>query len=192
MKKFKYILPLLAILFIACDSNDDGFYNTIYIDTANLVQIEQLADYEVNDIIYVNALIPNLLSEPGEISLLNLRKTTGNADTFEFTYFLERQQNEEWLPVDVTTSYQSDAGQFNTGSFVQALPQYMAQEEAYIYRGGIKLLQTGNYRLSFGYNSTAVDKVELASNSRNNNITVKISSSTNQVDSNGYYNFTVN
>ena len=61
-----------------------------------------------------------------------------------------------------------------------------------MFRGGIELQQSGNYRISFGYNSTATDQVELFSNSSDNNIIVKISSETNQVDDDGYYNFTVN
>ncbi|HEY0045097.1 MAG TPA: hypothetical protein VGB44_00125 [Flavobacterium sp.] len=192
MKKLRYILPLFALMFIACDSNDDGFYNTVYVDTANLVNIETQAEYQVDDVLFVEAYIPNLLDEPGHLTPLDLRKTTGNVETFEFTYNIERNVNGEWLPVDLTNSFTIIDGLANFGSFVQAFPRYDVTEDAFIFRGGIELQQAGDYRISFGYNSRVTDQVELFSNSSNNNIIVKISSETNQLNDDGYYNFTVN
>lgn len=192
MKKLKYILPLLILFLAGCESDDDGFYNTVYVDAANLVEIEIAPSYELNDVIFINAEIPNLLFETNQLAPLDIRRTTGNAETFDFSYVIERNQNGEWVPVDLTSLHVADEGLFETGSFIRAFAKYSHVENSYLYRGGIKLTQAGNYRLSFGYNSTSTDKVELFSNSQGNNITVKISSATSQLNNEGFYMFTVN
>ena len=193
MKIFKYILPIASIFFFgACDTNDDGFYNRVYVDVENLVTIETQPSYSVDDILWVDAYIPRLLQEDGQTELVDIRQTTGNATAFQFSFVLERSNGGNWEPVDVTGDFVEDEGDGLAGSFVEAEAQFNNDLDAYIFRGGIQLSQAGEYRLSYGYNSSSVDVVELISNSTNNNIFVNIYSQTNQVNDEGYYVFTVN
>jgi hypothetical protein len=189
----KYILPIIAFMFFACDSNDDGFYNTKYIDTVeSVVEIEVQPSYSVNDRIYVNVFIPNLLAEPGFSNPVDIRTTTGDATRFLFNYVLEMNNGGVWEFVDLTDLVTANPGSAISGSFVEASVIYDETAAAYLYRGGIQLQQAGEYRLSFGYNSTSADKVELISDSQNNNIILNLYSTTNNLDSAGYYNFVVN
>lgn len=191
MKNLRYIIPAIALLiFTACDSNDDGFYNTKYLKATNLVTIETTPSYAVNDLLYVNANIPNLLSEPGQSTPLNVLKTT-NAQSFTFSYVIEKMNGSQWELVNVSDNFVLNDGGINLGSFLQAFLEYDGGQEAYTFRGGIRLAQSGQYRLSFGYNSSNPNEVELASQSSNNNIKLNISSTTNSLDGSGYYNFTV-
>ncbi|HEX9979169.1 MAG TPA: hypothetical protein VGB50_01230 [Flavobacterium sp.] len=193
MKNLRYFLPAFAALFLAasCDSNDDGFYNTKYINAQNLATIETLPEYSVGDVLYVEAFIPNLLPEPEQSNPLNIRKTTGNADVFEFSYVLERNTGgDNWEFVDLTDLFIEDQGDGDAGSFIQAYPEYNSLMDAYIFRGGIQFAQTGNYRLSFGYNSNSTDRVEFISHSPGNNVTLNISSTSADIES-GFYTFTV-
>lgn len=186
-------LLLLIVLFTGCNSNDDGFYNETYVNAGTLVNIETLPQYQVNDVLFVNAEIPRLLQELNQPNLLDVRQSTGNADSFNFSFMLEKESPEGvFTYVDLTNNYVADYGDAVPGSFIQAIVDYNPAAEAYLFRGGIRLLEAGNYRLSFGYNSTSPNKVELRSVSTGNNLRMNISSVTNNLDGQGNYNFTVN
>ncbi len=193
MKKLLFLLPVILLFATACDSNDDGFYNTKYINATGLATIEAQPSYTVGDALFVSATIPNLLPEPGQTNPLNIRETTGDAPTFNFSFLLEKNTSEStWEPVDLTGNFIEDLGDANAGSFVEGFAQYNSVADAYLFRGGIELLQPGTYRLSFGFNSSSQDKVEFLSDSRDNHVTLNIASSIIGLEPNGFYTFTVN
>jgi hypothetical protein len=193
--KFKYILPLFVI-FLACDSDDDGFYNNVYVQAEGLVDLELQDVYQVGETFFVNAQIPRLIPEPGFDELLDVRATTGNAPTFEFTFYLERKNaNGEWEVVDVTNDFVQDDGDPGiglAGSFVQSILEYDDSDEEYQFRGGLELKQAGDYRLNFSNTSKYSNKVAINSNSVNNNIVLKIYSTSSDLDNSGFHLFTVN
>lgn len=193
LQHFLFFALCPAFFLASCDTNDDGFYNEAYVEASNLVAIEMQPSYNVNDVVYINASIPNFLTETGQSTLLDIRKTTGNADSFNFSYILEKKSaSNTWEYIDIGTNYVSNLGNANIGSFVQAISQYQAASSSYDYRGGIRLVETGEYRLSFGYNSGSVNLVELRSNSIGNNLFLNINSAINSLNSEGFYTFMVN
>ncbi|RZJ31661.1 MAG: hypothetical protein EOO48_01390 [Flavobacterium sp.] len=194
MKKLRYILPIIALLLFACDSDDDGFYNTKYVQAAELVNVEGQNVYQVGETVYVNAFIPRLLPEPGQTTLLDVRETTGNASSFSFSYALERKNAAgEWEAVeDISSLYvPGGAGSAEALYYVQGNLLYDATADEYQYRGGITLPQTGEYRFNFSNETSNYSKVGLVSNSPDNNVILHIFSSSSSLDSSGMYNFTV-
>jgi hypothetical protein len=198
MKKIVFLATFLManLFFTSCDTNDNTFYNDVFVTSPNLVRIEaSLAGYNVNDTIYVNCYIDRLLNVPGQTNLLDVRQSTGYANNFNFTYLLERQINtDEWEVVDVNPSaIDVTAGRIIGGNFYYASAAFSPSSDGYEFRAGIPLLVAGNYRISFGYNSTSTQIIELRSESINNNIFVNIISNegNNLLNSAGYYTFTV-
>ena len=192
MKKIHYIL-LIAVAFLVsnCDTNDDGFYNNVFVDVPNLVSIESHSStYTVGEKLYIDADFSRYLSDG---ALLDIYKTTG-ATQFAFSYVIEKQiSTTEWEVVTVNDS-QLDIvkGDAQNGSYVYGICEYNATDESYEYRVGFPLLTAGNYRMSFGYNSDSPDTVELRSLSPTTRLILNINSLITGLDSNGYYNFTVN
>lgn len=196
MKKFKIIIVLFTItsFLSSCNTTDDGYYNSVYLTIPNLVSIETQNSYSVNDYLYINSIINRLQTEAGQTSLLDLRKSTNNAPSFTFTYLLEKKINAtDWEIVTLTTSNTNiPKGHIFYGGFYSAYADYNLTSEKYELRSGIKLETAGEYRLSFGYNSSSTNAVDLSSDSSENNIFVNINSLCNNLDSQGYYSFTVN
>lgn len=196
MKVYKItsLIVLFFTTFISCDTNDDDYYNSEFVSIPNLVQIETQSTYNVGDYLYVNSFINRLQTELNQTTLLDLRKSTGNADVFKFSYLLEKKINAtDWALVDASPSnHNVTLGQFETGSFYDASAVFNSLTDKYEFRTGIKLQSAGQYRLSFGYNSSSTTQVELQSNSLNGNIVMNIFSDVSHLDSSGFYNFTVN
>jgi hypothetical protein len=195
MKTIKYFLLLTLGLFItsSCDTNDDGFYNTVYLHSQNLVAIETQPSYTVGDKLYVNADFSRYQDETGQTQKLDVYKTTGNAGEFNFSYVLERKIDAvNWELVEIQTN-QLDIikGNAISGSYVYGSCLYNSVDESYEYKVGLPLLQTGEYRLSFGYNSNS-NEAELQSNSTGLNLFMTIFTTVNNLNSEGYYTFTVN
>ncbi len=189
----KKLVLIFCIIALGCDSNDDGFYNTKYVNAANLVVLETQPAYQVNDVLFVSAEIPNLLEESGQPNLLDVRKSTGNAPKFDFSYLIERETSPEvWEVVDVTNDFVADLGSHEVGAYVQGILDFDASTQSYRYRGGVRLSEAGQYRLSYSLNSSAFDRVALRSRSAGNNVTLNIFSTTNALNAEGYYLFTVN
>jgi hypothetical protein len=192
MKKIHYIL-LIAVAFLVsnCDTNDDGFYNNVFVDIPNLVSIEaHSSTYTVGEKLYIDADFSRYLSDG---ALLDIYKTTG-ATQFAFSYVIEKQiSTTEWEVVTVNDS-QLDIvkGDAQNGSYVYGICEYNATDESYEYRVGFPLLTAGTYRMSFGYNSDSPDTVELRSLSPATRLILNINSLITGLDANGYYNFTVN
>ena len=193
-KKLFFILFLGSIFsFTSCDTDDEGFFNSEFLTIPNLVNIGSQNQFNVNEYIYVTATINNLQPIPNSTSLLDIRKSTGNATNFDFTYVIEKLDGTDWIPV--TLSNQDvliNSGAIFAGDFVTAIAEYNTNESAYKYNVGIQLKSSGQYRLSFGYNSLDAVNAELRSNSIPNNLFLNISSPVSNLDSSGFFKFTVN
>ena len=193
-KKLFFILFLGSIFsFTSCDTDDEGFFNSEFLTIPNLVNIPSQNQFNVNEYIYVTATINNLQPIPNSTSLLDIRKSTGNATNFDFTYVIEKLDGTDWIPV--TLSNQDvliNSGAIFAGDFVTAIAEYNTNESAYKYNVGIQLKSSGQYRLSFGYNSLDAVNAELRSNSVANNLFLNISSPVSNLDSSGFFKFTVN
>lgn len=194
MKRIKNIvLALFCVTLVSSCNDDDGFYNAEFVSIPNLVDIETEASYAVNDYLYLNAYIDRLQDEPNQTSPLDLRKSTGNAPSFNFTYSLEKKVGNDWELVELTTNNTIiDDGTLFSGGFYAAYANFDTTLDRYQFRAGIKLETAGEYRLSFGYNSSNSEAVELRSDSEGNNIFLNITSTQNDLNGNGYYSFVVN
>jgi hypothetical protein len=192
--KLKYIIPFLALFLLACDSDDDGFYNTVYIQATDLMTIQNpSATYNVGDVIGIEAAIPRLFDEPGQTEPLDILQTT-NADNFQFAFLLERlNANNEWEVLDMTDNYvEGTDGSAIVDYYVQGFVEYDAVADSYLYNGGIALNQAGTYRLNFTNNTDFFNKVYFVSDSENNNVVLNIFSAASDLDANGLFQFTVN
>ncbi len=179
---------------LACDSDDDGFYNTKYVQADGLVNIlNPAATYPAGSPIMIEAHVPHLLPESGQAEPLDVVETTGNAPTFEFSYFLEKKNADgQWEMVDLTGQHVDDGpGHATVGYFIQAYLEFEDSNQ-YEYFGSIVPSQTGEYRLNFSNNTVNYNKVFIRSDSQNNNIDLKIFSTSDDLDGNGYFAFTVN
>lgn len=194
MKKLRYLIPAISLFLFACDSDDDGFYNTKYVQATDLVQVEAQDVYLVGETVFVNAAIPKLLPEPGESTLLDVRETTGNAPSFSFSYALEKKNADgQWDLVDNVSAIYVDggAGSAEVVYFVQGNLNYDETDQEYQYRGGFTMEQAGEYRLDFSNATDNYNKVGLVSNSVNNNIVLNIFSTSASLDESGMHYFEV-
>jgi len=196
MKKLSYLaLLFVAVLFSSCDTNDDTFYKTIYVEGDNqIVTFPSTTTYNVGDYFYVNADLARYIAEPGESNLLDLYKTTGNAQTFVFSYVIERKINAtDWEVVTVNDNQLDiNAGAAQNGAYVYAICQYNSVDEHYRYNVGFPLLTAGNYRVTFGYNSSSTNSVELVSQNSEKNLIVNLNAAVANLDAAGYFYFNVN
>ncbi len=192
MKKLHYIL-LLAVSFLMtnCNTDDDGFYNNVFVDVPGLVTMDAHSNtYTVGEKLYVNTNFSRYL--PDGSTTLDAYHTTG-ADQFAFSYVIEKQVNATtWEVVSVNDS-QLDIikGTAQNGSYVYGICKYNATNEKYEYRVGFPLLSAGTYRLSWGYNSDSLNSVELRSLSPATRLILNINSVVTGLDSSGFYHFTV-
>jgi hypothetical protein len=195
MKKIQYLaLLLLALLLSNCDTNDDGFYLNKFMDASGLVTIvPHSSTYALNEKLFVKVNIPRLLPEAGQSTLLDVVTTTG-AQQFTFSYVIEKQNGTNWEVVYVEdSSLDVIKGAAINGAFVYGGCNYNSTNESYEYEVGFPFLTTGtgNYRLSFGYNSDATGSVELRSQSSVAHVILNLNSAITGLDGNGYYFFTV-
>ena len=194
MKLLKYTCILvIALLFSNCDTNDDGFYNDIYLNASNLVQIQTEPSFTVGDKIYVTADFSRYQTETGQTELLDIYKTTGNATEFTFSYIIEKEVSTDVWEVVTVNDSQLDIieGDAQNGSYVLGHSIYDSTSESYKYNVGFPLLTAGNYRMSFGYNSTSPTSVELRSKPAPGKLVVNINSLVPTINGSGYYLFTV-
>lgn len=193
MTKFRYIFLLIISLSLTnCDTDDDGFYNTVYIDLDNIVTIEPHATtYAVGEYLRIIADFSRYQDENGQ--QLDLYTTTGGASEFNFSYVIEKQTADVWNVVTVLDSQLDiDEGDAQNGSYVYAHCIYNSTSQSFKYNVGFPLLTSGTYRLRFGYNSDTSNNVILRSNSAPGKLILDIDSSIVGLNSGGYYNFTVN
>jgi hypothetical protein len=196
MKKLSYIaLLLVAGLFTNCDTNDDTFYKTIYVEGGNnIVTFQPQTTYNVGVYLYVKADLARYIPEPGETSLLDIYKTTGNAPIFVFSYVIERKINAtDWEVVTVNDNQLDiNVGEAQNGAYVYAICEYDSISEYYRYDVGFPLLTAGEYRMTFGYNSSSTNSVELVSQNSPKNLIVNLNAAVSNLDSGGYFYFNVN
>ena len=192
MKKIQYIVLLtVAFLFSNCDTNDDGFYNNVFVDVPNLVAIDaHSSTYAVGEKLYISADFSRYLNDG---ALLDIYQSTG-ATQFAFSYVIEKQVTASTWEVVTVNDNQLDIvkGIAQNGSYVYGICKYNTTDETYEYRVGFPLLSTGTYRLSFGYNSGSTTSVELRSLSPATRLILNINSLVTGLDAGGYYRFTVN
>lgn len=174
-----------------CDTDDDGFYNNVFADVPNLVAMDAHTNtYTVGEKLFINADFSRYLNDG---ALLDIFQTTG-ATQFVFSYVIEKKiSTTEWEVVSVNDN-QLDIvkGNAQNGSYVYGICEYNPVDETYEYRVGFPLLSTGTYRLSYGYNSDSLNSVEIRSLSPKKRLILNINSLVSGLDSEGYYNFTVN
>lgn len=196
MKKITYLALLFSTLFfISCDTNDDGFYNNKTIDVnPGLVTFTNTTNYNVGDYLFVDADFSRYQTEVGQTGLLDIYRTTGNAEIFAFSYVIEKQISAtEWETIFVDDSQlQINKGDAQNGAYVYGLCEYNSADETYEYNVGFPLLSTGNYRLSFGYNSDSTKNVELRSINNPKDIKLNLNSAVANLDNSGYFYFNVN
>lgn len=211
MKTVKYIFFVaMATLLMAadCSNKDSEFYNDVFVTFnpddkwTNLVTIERSASPEVQ--VSITAVIPRFLRVSNISNKLDIFKTTGGATRMTFSFELEKENTDgtwdfiEFLPTNLSTI----SGESQVGSFVLAQCVYNGTD-SYDYEANIKGLSAGNYRLSFGYNSTATNIIEFRSESTNNNLFLNLNSIQNPSnpvldprslvsDGSGNYRFTIN
>lgn len=195
MKTVQYTF-LIAISFLLtnCDTNDNGFYNNVFAEIPNLVSVETEPNYSVGDNLYITADFSRYLNETGQTEPLDIYKTTGNAPEFVFSYVIEKQISASVWEVVFVDDSQLDIikGDAQNGAYVYGHCIYNTTDETYEYNVGFPLLVAGQYRLSFGYNSSSVNQVELRSQSPATKLILNINSIVSNVNANGYYNFAVN
>jgi hypothetical protein len=190
------IVPLKQIIFIglfffilSCNNADDEFYNSVFIEVPNLIQVETQSNYAVDDILWINTNeFASVLSEVGQTEPLNIFLTTG-ADTFKFAYFIERQNGSEWEIYNVNGNLVNDLGGAVILNGITGFP-LLNSTIFYEYRNGIRLNQTGNYRLTF-YSSFRSQGVDLISENAPERTYMIITTTVNGITGNTY-NFSVN
>lgn len=191
MKTIKYTIFLaLVCLSISCSKEDEEFYNAVYTTIPNLVSIEVQPNYEVNDVLWLNTnAFSRYLAEPNQATPLDVYQTT-NSQKFSFLYRLEKQVDGEWENVAVGANFVVEDGSMSIGNYVTANAIYDSNAEAYEFRGGLRLTESGQYRIGFfsGYNGNNFD---IISDSSNNSTFLTIATTANNV-ANGFYTFTVN
>ncbi len=194
MKKIKYFIQFTLLLFVLtnCNTNDDGFYNTVYLHGAkNLVSIKTEDQYNVGDYLYVSADFSRYQNEIDQTELLDIYRTTGGADSFDLSYVVERKIGTEWKAVEVPTDkLDIKKGNAVSGSYVYGYCKYNTINKTYEYNVGFPLLESGQYRLNFVYSNDSKE-VELISNSKELNLKMTIFTTINNNLNSTYY-FTVN
>lgn len=191
MKTIKYTFFLFVItLVISCSKEDEEFFNAVYTNIPGLVSVEVQANYEVNDILWLNTnTFSRYLPEPDQSALLDVYRTT-NSEKFSFLYRLERQVAGEWENVAVGPNFVVEKGEISIGNYVTAFAIFNPSTDAYEFRGGLRLTQAGQYRIGFfsGYNGTNFD---IISDSGNRSTFLTIATTANN-STDGFYSFTVN
>ena len=182
MKTIKlFLIAITATLSIVSCKSDDEFYNAVYISVPNLISIDTPASYSVGDDVSFHTDFSRYLPEAGQTDPLDIYRTS-QAESFGFAYRLEK----ETAP-DVWTSVLLNEDEYSVEEAV-----YQAGAMTYISDQSIPLTSAGEYRLSFGESYTGSQSTDLISRNPDDKTAVFITTTANNVDSQGYYYFTVN
>ena len=177
-----FLLAIFGIIFLSSTTceNDYNDINVKNLYIPNLIEIETQPSYNVNDILYINSYFSRYLPEDGYSTLLDIYKTTGS-DRYCFRFSLEKKSAyNTWSNLDVNTSLIIDKGEFQYG----AICVLNNVTNKYEFRAGIPLLEAGQYRISI--------ESYLNQYSYSNKVNVYIKTTVNDLDNEGFYNFTVN
>lgn len=188
-----YILIILSILALSCDTDDDGFYNETYVDAQNnLVTIQHVTAAMASDTVKISVVIPNFLMERNFANPLDIRRSTGNAERFNMTIIVEKKATSgDWHYVDLTNQFITDEGSAVGGAFAIASIPYDATQQEYRFRGKMVLSEAGEYRVGFGVTSSATKNIILRSESPNQNLQMNIKTSADLLNASGYFNVVV-
>lgn len=184
-----YLLISVFWVLIGCNNADDEFYNSVFIEVPNLIEVETQSSYAVDDVLWINTnSFSKLLTEPGQSQPLDVFLSTG-ADTFKFAYYLERQNGSNWELVDPTGNLVNNLG---TAVILNGITGFSTLNDSNIYefRNGIKLTQTGNYRLTF-FSSFRGQGVDIISENAPNKTYMIITTTVLGINGNTY-SFSVN
>ena len=192
MKTLQYffLVALGTVLMAAdCSNKDSEFYNDVFVSVPDLVKVVQPSSQSID----IDATFSRFLIVDGQAHPLDIYKSTGGAAQYNFTYELEKVNNGTWSIVEITdTMLTIEKGLAVSGSFVYGSSVYNSANQKYEYLVGFHSLPPGNYRLSFGYNSTSTTDVELRSESLGSNLYLNLNSPYSALDAGGYYTFTIN
>ncbi len=110
---FKSIFGILSIaLFFNCSEPDDIYMGIKDIKASNLIQIETLSSYKLNDLIYSNASFSRYLPEEGFEDLLDIYKTTQSKE-YSFNFILEKKSAyDTWTTIDIGNKIVVNNGKF--------------------------------------------------------------------------------
>lgn len=177
-----YILGLISALALVSCNDDDEFYNAVYVESPGLVSIEIPAEgYAVNDNFNFSIDFSRYITEPGQTTPLDLYKTT-EAPSFGFNYYLQKKTgNNTW-----TTVFANDE-EYRVGEII-----YFTGSQTYEFDESYPLTSAGDYRFRLGTNAYDLKKTDLISRNPNNKTLVIITTSANNIDSEGFHYFTVN
>ncbi|MBS1534580.1 MAG: hypothetical protein JST78_05830 [Bacteroidetes bacterium] len=195
MKTLQYFffMALGTVLMAAdCSNKDSEFYNDVFVSSPELVSVYTDDTLPTNPVIIVEADIDRLLTIPGKTNPLDIFKTTGGATKLQFSYEIEKLSGTEWIPISIQESQLLiERGQAYGGDFVFGKCVYNSTTDLYEFKVRLSGLTSGNYRLSFGYNSLSTTDVEFRSESIGNNLFLNLNSRYSGLDAGGYYPFTI-
>jgi hypothetical protein len=187
----KYSLIIVAFfVMISCNNADDEFYNSVFIEVPNLIQVETQSAYAVDDILWINTnQFSRFLNEAGQSpQALDVFLSTG-AENFKFAYYLERQNGSEWEMYNLNGNLIFDLGGAVNLNGITGFP-LLNSTDFYEYRNGIRLTQSGNYRLTF-YGSFRGQGVDLISENAADRTYMIITTTVQGINGNTY-SFSVN
>lgn len=181
-----YIFSILSIaLFLNCSEPDEIEMGSKNITVSNLIQIETLPRYKLNDFIFINSSFSRYLPEKGYQDLLDIYKTT-KSDEYTFEFTLEKKSAyDTWTAINIGTKIVANKGKSYTSYANIGVCVFNPESNLYEFRAGIPLLETGEFRLRMTSNLYPVY-------SNSSYIAVYINTTINQVDNQGNYYFTVN
>ncbi len=183
---YKSIFGFLSIaLFFNCSEPEDIYMGSKNIKASNLIQIETLPSYKLNDIIYINSSFSRYLPEEGYTDLLDIYKTT-KSDEYTFEFILEKKSAyDNWTPINIGSKIVINKGKSHAYNSSIGVCVFNPETNKYEFRAGIPLLETGEFRVRIANNL-------YPAYTNSSYISVYIYTTINQVDNQGNYYFRVN
>ncbi len=183
---YKSIFGILSIaLFLNCSEPDDIYMGSKDIKASNLIHIETLPSYKLNDLIYINSSFSRYLPEEGYDDLLDIYKTT-KSNEYSFEFLLEKKSAyDTWTPINIGNKIVVNIGKLYSSNASIGVCLFNPETNRYEFRAGIPLLETGEFRLRISSNLYPLD-------TNSSYISVYIYTTISQVDNQGNYYFTVN
>ena len=183
---YKSIFGFLSIaLFFNCSEPEDIYMGSKNIKASNLIQIETLPSYKLNDLVYINTSFSRYLPEDGYTDLLDIYTTTKSKE-YSFEFILEKKSAyETWTPINIGNKIVVNKGKSYGINSNSGICVFNPESNKYEFKAGIPLLETGEFRLRISNNLYPLD-------TNSSYISVYIYTTISQVDDQGYYSFTVN
>lgn len=186
MKKNNFLLLIISIVLLlsSFQCEDDKYYSKT-IEVKNVFSIETQANYTINDLIYFNAGLPRFVAENNFATPLDLLLTT-KSTMYKFSFNLfKKNNNNEWENFSINSNnFVTDKGiveQFFTCKCI-----LNTSNNIYEFRSGIKLTETGEYKLEI---SNTLEPVILNYDSQ---IQISINSNVVVADSENINSYTFN